>query len=86
MNNLKEGKGTYYFKDGRKYVGCWKNDKQEGEGIMHYPNGDQLHITWVNGKAHGKGKYIYANGTFKTREYDNGNMTKEYGKIFSMFS
>ena len=28
-----EGKGIYYYNNGERYEGDWKNDKREGKGI-----------------------------------------------------
>ena len=32
VNNKKEGKGTYYYKDGSVYDGDFHNDLMEGQG------------------------------------------------------
>ena len=37
-NNIKEGKGIYYWNDGDRYEGEWKNDKKDGLGIYYYKN------------------------------------------------
>ena len=31
----REGKGIYYWNDGEKYEGEWKNGNREGRGIMY---------------------------------------------------
>ena len=36
-----EGKGIYYFNNGDRYEGEWKNDKREGKGKYYYNNGDR---------------------------------------------
>ena len=30
---IKEGKGIYYYNNGDRYEGDWKNGKREGKGI-----------------------------------------------------
>lgn len=55
--------GVYYFADGGKYIGEWKNGKSEGTGISIYqPIGkfesvdkDIYDGDWKDGKMHGKG-------------------------------
>ena len=37
----KEGKGIFYYKNGNRYEGDWRNDKKEGKGIAYYQNGDR---------------------------------------------
>jgi hypothetical protein len=34
------GKGTYYWKDGQKYVGEFLNNKRQGYGIETYPKNE----------------------------------------------
>ncbi len=36
-----EGKGIYYFNNGNRYEGDFKNDKREGKGIMYFNNGEK---------------------------------------------
>lgn len=33
------GRGIYLWKDGRKYEGCYLNDKKHGYGIYIWPDG-----------------------------------------------
>jgi hypothetical protein len=33
------GKGTYYFVDGHKYVGDWIDDNRTGQGVFTWANG-----------------------------------------------
>ena len=34
-----EGKGIYYYNDGSRYEGDFKNGKKDGEGIIYYADG-----------------------------------------------
>ena len=40
-DNKKNGKGTYYFANGDKYVGDWVDDLRTGQGVFTYANGDR---------------------------------------------
>ena len=62
LNDKREGKGSFYYKNGKKYEGEWKNDTEEGFGIMKYKNGDQYEGYFKKGKKEGKGIYYYNNG------------------------
>ena len=33
------GEGVYTWKDGRKYIGCYKLDKKDGYGEFYWPDG-----------------------------------------------
>ena len=38
-NNQRNGKGTQFFADGRKYIGDWLDDKRNGRGMFTWPEG-----------------------------------------------
>lgn len=73
VNGKKEGQGSYFFQDGRKYVGNYKNDLIHGEGILYDKNGGIIFQgTWENGNyATGKGYAIY-DGKRYDGEYRDG--------------
>jgi len=48
--------GTYYFANGNKYIGKWKNGKIHGTGILYYGDGEKYEGEWANGKMNGKGE------------------------------
>ena len=50
MKDKKEGYGIYFWPDGRKYSGRWKNGKQHGLGTYQDKNGIIYKGTWKNGK------------------------------------
>ena len=41
INKKREGKGSFFFKNGDVYNGDWKNDKIEGYGVYQYKNGEK---------------------------------------------
>ena len=51
-------RGVYFWKDGRKYEGEYKNDKKEGFGKYYWTDGRRYEGQWRNGKQHGKGMYF----------------------------
>ena len=50
--------GNYYYENGDRYEGSYRNGIQEGHGIYYYDTGDKYDGTWVNGKRQGKGKLL----------------------------
>ena len=42
--------GTYYFANGGRYTGGWKNGKQDGEGLFINKNGVEEKRFWSEGK------------------------------------
>ena len=83
-NNLAEGKGIFYWKNGDVYEGEWKNGQKDGKGIYYFNNnpwkGDRYEGEWKNDKQEGKGIYYYNNGS--RYEGDFKNNKKEGKGIF----
>jgi hypothetical protein len=50
LNNEMHGKGTFTWKDGRKYFGSYVHDKKHGYGIFTWPDGREYDGMWKNGK------------------------------------
>ena len=68
-DDVREGKGTYYYKNGNRYDGDWKNDKREGKGIMYYINGDKKMGDYLNGEPIGTHTIVYNNGEISSINY-----------------
>ena len=47
------GKGTYFYRNGRKYEGQWVAGYKQGHGVFTWPNGDSyegdFHLDKCNG-------------------------------------
>ncbi len=52
VNGLKGKKifGIYYFANGGKYTGGWKNGKQDGEGLLLMKMGVEEKQVWSEGE------------------------------------
>ena len=46
----------YYYTDGNRHEGEWKDDKRHGNGIFYDINGDRYEGEWVEDKMEGNGK------------------------------
>ena len=49
------GQGTYYWTNGGRYEGEWKDRKRHGQGTHFYANGDRYKGEWYDDKRHGQG-------------------------------
>ena len=47
---MKDGKGTYTYKNGNIYEGEYKDDHAEGKGIFYHKNGDRNEGEFKAGK------------------------------------
>lgn len=62
-DDLKHGKGTFDYLDGRKYDGEWQHDKKHGFGIMYNKSGKvEYEGMWENNKKNGSGILVTNNG------------------------
>jgi len=68
VNDKAEGSGTYYWADGRKYVGQFKNNSNEGQGVLHFVDDDVL------GRKKYEGQWI-TNPNFKEGTFNGGVMS-----------
>jgi hypothetical protein len=50
LNGYTNGEGTFYFKNGNKYVGSWIYGKRTGAGIMSYAEGGRYEGQFLNDK------------------------------------
>ncbi len=67
-------RGTYFWKNGSRYDGEWKNKKQHGYGILS-KSGETVYIgNWANGQRHGHGTYTWEDGTKFSGDWENGKM------------
>jgi serine/threonine-protein kinase len=89
VNNLKQGKGTYYWKNAGRYTGDWKNDVIEGNGIYYSETGDKYDGEWVNGKMQGTGTKLwndgskYEGGWYNDQRWGKGTYTMKSGDKYT---
>ena len=62
----KEGKGIYYYNNGGRYEGDWKNDIKEGKGIKYWNDGDRDMGDYCNDEPIGKHARLTKSGEVKT--------------------
>ena len=81
MNGIREGNGSFIWKDGDKYVGLYRNDKRNGKGILKLRTGKYYDGIFKDDNFE-NGKLVY-----EDRDYYEGGF-KNYkrhgqGKVFN---
>ena len=52
----------YYFNNGERYEGKWKNGMKDGQGTLHMQHNEQYDGHWEKDMKHGFGMYKFSNG------------------------
>lgn len=81
--NCRNGKGTYKFKSGGKYVGQFKNFRLTGKGTFYFTNGNVYKGIWKNNYRQGKGVLKLATGDIYKGEF---KANKFWGKGAYIFA
>ncbi|CAD8114656.1 unnamed protein product [Paramecium primaurelia] len=66
------GRGIYYWPDGRNYDGEYLNDKKHGFGVYKWNDGRCYEGYWLQGKQHGIGRYMLNDGQSQVGVWENG--------------
>jgi len=71
------GHGTYYWKDGHKYVGNWEDSRRHGHG-EEINDSSLLFLkykgSWLNGTKSGNGSLFWTDGCQYTGNFENDFM------------
>ena len=70
--NCENGKGTFEYGTGLKYVGDWQNGKEHGQGRMTMTNGSTYEGEYKDGRPHGYGIYHLWDGSKYDGEWQDG--------------
>jgi len=81
--DCKNGYGTFYFDDGGKYLGTWKDAQFNGKGTYTYINGDEYTGMWKAGKKSGAGTMKYGTGSWYEGNWEN-NQFNGKGTFFDI--
>ena len=56
-DNVRNGRGRFYYQDGGYYDGEWKNNQMHGWGKLYYEGGNLAYEgNWAHDEFHGYGK------------------------------
>ncbi|MBK9339038.1 MAG: hypothetical protein IPM98_21865 [Lewinellaceae bacterium] len=64
--NCVDGKGTFVYPSGAKYIGDFKNGEIHGVGVCYYTDNSKYSGEWKNRYPDGKGTKTYSDGTKRT--------------------
>ena len=71
-NDIREGKGVYFWDGLNRYEGDFKNDFIEGKGKMYYDNGDICDGEWYHNIRNGVCLYYHNDvGKWRKELYKN---------------
>ncbi len=73
-DNIREGGGTFIYKNGNEYIGNFSDNISNGIGRMKYKNGDEYLGHWKNGKKDGHGIYTWRDGSIYIGDFSNSKM------------
>ncbi|MEO0777999.1 MAG: caspase family protein [Bacteroidota bacterium] len=79
--DCQDGKGTYRYPSGAKYVGEFEAGEIHGLGVCYYTNGSKYSGQWEHRYPNGKGTKTYPDGTKWTGQWKMGKMVDEQGNV-----
>ena len=56
--------GIFYYSNGQKYDGEWKDNQRYGKGILYYSKSHKYAGDWLNNKKEGTGNESWPNGDY----------------------
>ena len=59
---MKHGKGVFYYANGSRYEGEFRNDDQNGFGTYFYTDSSKYEGEWKDDKKDGQGIFYFPNG------------------------
>jgi hypothetical protein len=83
--DCKNGKGTYLYPSGAKYIGDFRSGEIHGIGVCYYTNGSKYSGEWRNRFPEGKGTKTYSDGTTRTGLWKKGRPVDEQGNILEEY-
>ncbi|MBF0186832.1 MAG: hypothetical protein HQL50_02785 [Magnetococcales bacterium] len=67
-----QGRGSYLYPNGDRYVGMFRDGERHGDGIMYYDNGDRWVGQFVNGRRSGRGvKHLALNEALSNQKLES---------------
>jgi hypothetical protein len=81
--DCQNGKGTFLFDGGSKYIGAFANSMMNGKGKVTLPNGNVYDGDWLANTREGIGTYIYANGNTYIGTFKKNRIAGEGTMLFA---
>ena len=73
-----EGKGIYYYTNGNRYEGNFRNGRIEGKGIFYWNNGNRYEGDLKKGNMEGEGIFYYYNGDREMGDFSNDKPIRKH--------
>jgi hypothetical protein len=73
--NCYNGKGTFLYEDGSKYVGTFFSSKPHGSGYIRHADGSEYQGNFKNGQKNGYGSLTFANGDVYSGNFENNEIS-----------
>lgn len=83
--NCINGKGTFVYPSGAKYIGDFKNGEIHGIGVCYYTNNSKYSGQWRNRYPEGKGTKTYSDGTTRTGLWKKGKPVDAQGNVLEEY-
>jgi hypothetical protein len=83
--NCTNGKGTFIYPSGAKYVGEFVNGEINGVGVCYYSDGSKYSGEWKDRYPHGRGTKTYSDQTKRTGRWRKGKPVDEQGHILEEY-
>lgn len=81
---MKEGRGRFYWPDGKKFMGSFVNDKANGAGgILVWADGKTFKGSFKDNIREGFGKLKWKDGTILSAYYKNDRVIGNVMKTFT---
>lgn len=80
QGNCNNGRGTFKYASGSKYIGQFEKGKINGKGTLYFTNGDKYVGDWKNQYRDGHGTLTYSNGDVYKGEFQKSKISG-YGKM-----
>lgn len=79
--DCQNGKGTYVYPSGAKYVGEFQNGEIHGVGVCYYTDGSKFSGQWAHRFPEGKGTKTFADGSKRTGDWIKGQPVDDEGNF-----
>ncbi len=79
------GRGTYIYPSGAKYVGDFRDGEIHGIGVCYYTDGSKYSGEWKHRYPDGRGTKTYPDGTKRTGLWKRGKPVDENGNILEEY-
>ena len=84
--NCTNGKGTFIYPSGAKYIGDFRNGRMHGQGICVYSDKSKYQGAWENGYPQGPGKKTLATGEEWVGQWKKGQPYDRNGNLVNLLN